>query len=71
MDIKVYFIISIIVCLYYLIYKSRKAMHMLQQNWYNDGNRYLKWIFSNNKKVFFNLDILFILFILFDFLNNP
>ena len=71
MDIKVYFIISIIVCLYYLIYKSRKAMHILQQNWYNDGNRYLKWIFSNNKKVFFNLDILFILFILFEFLNNP
>ena len=68
--IKVYFILSLIVCLYYLIYKSRKAMHMLQQNWYNDGNRYIKWIFNNFNKAFFNFDIFFVLFICFYYLKN-
>ncbi len=24
---------------------------MLQQNWYNDGNRYLKWINNNKDKM--------------------
>ena len=39
-------------------------MHMLQQNWYNDGNRYFKWILDNAKKVFITYDLLFILFLL-------
>ena len=34
---------------------------MLQQNWYNDGNRYIKWIFHNKKNIFFNLDLLFLI----------
>lgn len=38
-------------------------MHMLQQNWYNDGNRYLNWVFSNKKKAFLHLDLLFVLFV--------
>ena len=29
---------------------------MLQQNWYNDGNRYLKWINNNKDKVYVILD---------------
>ena len=37
-------------------------MHMLQQNWYNDGNRYLKWIIDNFNKVFVNSEVLFLLF---------
>lgn len=37
---------------------------MLQQNWYNDGNRYLKWIRKNPSKVFFTYDLLFLLFLL-------
>ncbi|UKI57490.1 MAG: hypothetical protein L6V81_09250 [Clostridium sp.] len=37
---------------------------MLQQNWYNDGNRYFKWILDNAKKVFITYDLLFILFLL-------
>ena len=64
---KLYYILSLLFALFYLIYKSRKAMHMLQQNWYNDGNRYVLWIFDNLKKVFLVFDILFILFI---FLNG-
>ena len=62
---KYYFLLSLIPCLSYLIYKSKKAMHMLQQNWYNDGNRYFKWILDNIKKVFIVFDLLFIVFIFF------
>lgn len=36
---------------------------MLQQNWYNDGNRYIDWIFKNPKKVFIGLDFFYILFL--------
>ena len=30
--------------------------HMLQQNLYNENNRYLKWVFKNYKQ-FLDLDI--------------
>ncbi len=56
------FIVSLFIVLVYIYLKSKKSFHMLQQNWYNDGNRYIKWIFSNKKKVFLQLDILFIIF---------
>lgn len=46
-----------------IVLKSKKALHMLQQNWYNDGNRYIDWIFKNPKKVFVGLDIFYILFL--------
>lgn len=58
------FIISLIPVFIYVIGKSKKAFHMLQQNYYNDDNRYLKWIFQNKKKVFLDKDLIFILFIL-------
>lgn len=48
----------------FLILKSKKALHMLQQNWYNDGQRYLSWIFKNLKKVFLVPDFFFFLFLL-------
>ena len=67
---KIYFVIAILISLNYLVFKSKKAMHMMQQNWYNDGNRYLNWIFQNSKKVFLNVDILFILFIALYFIDN-
>ena len=35
----------------YTYFKTRKSFHMLQQNWYNDGNRYLKWINNSYKPV--------------------
>ena len=38
---KTYFLISLIFYIYYLIFKSRKSLHILQQNWYNDENGYL------------------------------
>lgn len=54
-----YFLLSLIPVYLYLIYRVKKAMHMLQQNWYNDGNRYLKWIKTNFKKSFNVLEIVF------------
>lgn len=65
-----YFLLTLIPYAFYLLYKSRKAMHMLQQNWYNDGNRYLNWINQNKRKAFITYDLLFVLFILFKYLNG-
>lgn len=70
MSIKIYFILTLLTYVYYLTYKSRKALHMLQQNWYNDGDRYLKWVKTNAKKVFITYDMAFILFYFFKFLDT-
>lgn len=58
---KIYFILSLIPYFLYIIFKAKKYMHMLQQNWYNDGNRYLKWIISNYEKTFICFDLLFVI----------
>ena len=50
--------ISLGIILIYLIIKGKKALHMLQQNLYNENNRYIKWILGNIKDSFINLDIL-------------
>ena len=62
---KIYFLISLIFYLFYLTFKSRKSLLILQQNWYNDGNKYLKWVFNNPKKIFLTYDLLFIIFLFF------
>ena len=41
-------------------YKTKRSLHMLQQNLYNENNRYLKWVFKNYKQ-FLDLDIILIL----------
>ena len=51
------YIITFIVIGIYLIIKGKKALHMLQQNLYNENNRYIKWIKGNIKDSFINLDI--------------
>jgi len=63
------FILSIIPIIVLIIIKSKKSLHMLQQNSYNTSNRYLKWIFKNIdlKKVL--LESIIIIFI-FLFSNN-
>ena len=38
-------------------YKGKRFIHMLQQNLYNENNRYIKWILKN-KNVFFEIDLL-------------
>ena len=56
------FLISYII---YIVYRSTEAMHMLQQNLYNENNRYLKWIKKNYKKVFTIYDFIPIIFFIF------
>lgn len=58
------FIISLLPFTIYLFLKSKNSVHMLQQNWYNDGNRYIKWLWKNKKKAFLRLELLFLLFFL-------
>ena len=52
----VYFLVifSFIVAIFF---KSKKSLHMLQQNLYNENNRYLKWIKKNSKQ-FLSLELL-------------
>ena len=64
------FILSLINVVIYLIVKTKSSLHMLQQNWYNLDQRYLKWIIKNPHKVFVNPDMLFILFIAGLFINT-
>lgn len=64
-----YFIVSLIIPFIYLYFVNKKALHMLQQNWYNDSNRYIKWVFSNYDKTFMDLDVFFPLIILGLFVN--
>ena len=45
-------------------YKSSKTLHMLQENLYNENNRYLKWVI-NNKRDFLSIDIIVIMISLF------
>lgn len=65
-----YFLLSLLPLIIYIVMKTKKSFHVLQQNWYNDGNRYIKWIFDNKSKVFVNFDICFVLFAIFMFIDN-
>src|SRR5574344_1684413 len=64
------FVISLIPIILYLILKMKKSLHMLQQSYYNDGDRYLKWIWNNINKTFIQLDLLFVSFWFVDFLDT-
>ena len=45
-----FFIITVFFLLCCNILKTKKSLHMLQQNLYNENNRYLKWIKKNYRK---------------------
>ena len=63
--------ISLAVIAFYLIIKGKKALHMLQQNLYNENNRYIKWIKGNISTAFINLDVASLaLLIIAGLLNN-
>ena len=58
-----YFVYLIYLIIYfYVINVSKKSLHMLQQNLYNENNRYLKWVKANYKLIVTNLDLFGILF---------
>ena len=56
-----YFILSLIPLFILTILKSKKSMHMLQQNYYDESKRYFFWIIKNLKKVFLTIDILLLI----------
>jgi len=64
-----YFLISLCPLFVFTYAKSKQSLHMLQQNFYNDDERYLIWITRNLNKVFFNIDIFFSIFIVCLFLQ--
>ena len=39
------------------ILKFKRSLHMLQQNLYNENNRYIKWIIKNARNTFFNFSL--------------
>ncbi len=41
-------------------FKTKRSLHMLQQNLYNENQRYLKWVLKNYKQ-FMDLDILLVI----------
>lgn len=64
----IYFILSLLPMSLYVIVKTNKSIHMLQQNRYNDNQWYLKWIMKNKKKVFLSLDLTYLLLFLLGFI---
>ena len=55
------FLVSLAPYLIFTIAKTKKSFHMLQQNFYDDDNRYFKWILTNISKIAYDSDILFVL----------
>lgn len=49
----------------YVLIRTRKNLKILQQNFYNNSNRYIKWIFKNSNKSFLLFDWLFLITIAF------
>ena len=41
------YIILILAFFYANYHRGARTLHMLQQNLYNENNRYLKWVFKN------------------------
>lgn len=64
------FEISLLVYICYLFLKVRKEMYMLQQNRYNDKNRYINWVLKNPKKVWLDPSICFLILFIFLKINN-
>ncbi|MBQ3435603.1 MAG: UDP-N-acetylmuramoyl-tripeptide--D-alanyl-D-alanine ligase [Bacilli bacterium] len=53
---RLFYLAFIFLFLIAVIKKTTRALHMLQQNLYNENNRYLKWVFKNIKE-FFNIEL--------------
>ena len=64
---KTYIILIGILILIYNLYISKRSIHMLQQNMYNENNRYFKWIFKNIKETF-RFDLVSLIFVIISLL---
>lgn len=58
------FILTLAIYLIHISVISTRALHMLQQNRYNRGYRYIKWILKNFKDNFINFNLLFLIYII-------
>ena len=58
-------VLLIIIWLIYLFYRTKKALHMAQQNLYDDDKRYFKWIKKNFSKLMLNIELSQVLLIFF------
>ena len=52
--------ILVLSLLFVTFFKTKRSLHMLQQNLYNENNRYVKWIFKNIKQ-FLDWDIIILI----------
>ena len=51
-------IVIFLIIFYAVTIKSRKSLHMLQQNLYNENNRYLKWLKQNRTQALKHYDVI-------------
>lgn len=65
-----YYLLSLIPWLGYIIIRTKKALHMLQQNLYNRNQRYQQWLRQNYNKHLKKLDLIPVFIILISLLNN-
>ena len=56
--------------LIYIFYKSRTALYMLQQNLYNENDRYIRWIKRNYNRCFNPIDFIPFFMSIFIFLTQ-
>ncbi len=59
-----FYVLCFLIILVFNIIKNKKSLHMLQQNLYNENNRYLKWLKNNTKNVFVSLDFIAMILII-------
>ncbi len=64
------FIIGVVIYFVYICLLSTKSLHMLQQNRYNRGYKYVKWMMKNIKEQLINVNLIFIVFLLLYFSDN-
>ena len=56
MTLKVLLIIAIV---FLLFFKTKRNLHMLQQNLYNENKRYIKWLVKNREQ-FMDIELIII-----------
>ncbi len=61
---KTLFLITILFYLIHIYIINKRSLHMLQQNRYNRGYRYIKWINKNASANFININLVFLIFII-------
>lgn len=63
------FLLSLFPMVIYFLLKGKKAIHMLQQNYYDESYRFIRWMFKNPYKIFLEIDMFFVAFVLCLFLD--